>query len=108
MVTILTAPAVLATLIATGRPPARGAMVVLVSTIGKVETEGLQGEVSESVSIADLLITLPEAVHIHVDGVVRGVIRRTSATKGKMVNPHARDHHGPTPSDRITQRCVYL
>jgi ATP-dependent protease ClpP protease subunit len=96
MVTILTAPAVLATLFAKGSPPARGAMVVLVSTTGEMVTEILHGEVSESVSIADLLITQPNTVHIHVDGVVREVIRRTSATKGKMVTPHTRDHHGWT------------
>jgi len=65
-------------LFATGSPPARGAMVVLVSTTGEVKTMVLQREVSESVSIADLLITQPKTVHIHVDGVVRGVIRRTS------------------------------
>jgi ATP-dependent protease ClpP protease subunit len=108
MITILTAPAVLATLFAKGSPPARGAMVVLVSTTGKVEKMVLHGPVSESVSIADLLITQPKTVHVDVDGVVRGVIRRTSVTKGRMVNPHARDHHGPTSSGSKTQRLVVL
>ena len=81
MVKILDATAVLETLFETGSNPARGAMVVMVSTTREMKIEGLQGEVSESVSIADLLITQPETVHIHVDGVVRGVIRRTSVTK---------------------------